>query len=138
MTGDTGTMSRQQEQVEVVVRKAVQAIIARGLADPRITGMITVTHVQVSPDRRAARVYCSVLPADRSSSVIHGLKAASRWIGRQLGDQVSMRRVPKLEFVLDESLKKQAHVLGAIQEAARRDGRDEESVEQDIDEDVES
>ncbi|MCH2142446.1 MAG: 30S ribosome-binding factor RbfA [Phycisphaerales bacterium] len=116
-------MSRQQEQVEVVIRKAVQAIIARGLADPRITGMITVTKVQVSPDRRAARVFCSVLPEDRTSPSMHGLKAASGWIGRQLGEQVSMRRVPTLEFVLDESLKKQARVLGAIQDAAEREGR---------------
>ena len=115
-------MSRQQEQVEVMIRKAVQAIIARGLADPRITGMITVTRVQVSPDRRAARVFCSVMPEDRTSSSIHGLQAASRWIGRQLGEQVSMRRVPSLEFVLDESLKKQARVLGAIQDAAEREG----------------
>jgi ribosome-binding factor A len=32
-----------------------------------------------------------------------------------------MRRVPRLKFLLDESIKKEARVLGAIQEAVRRE-----------------
>jgi ribosome-binding factor A len=59
------------------------------------------------------------------------LNAAAGWIGRKLGDEVRMRRVPRLRFVLDESIKKQARVLGAIHEAVEREdacGGDEEKT----------
>jgi ribosome-binding factor A len=42
-----------------------------------------------------------------------------------------MRRVPRLRFVLDESIKNEARVLGAIHEAVEREdacGGDEETI----------
>lgn len=126
-------MTRHQEQIDAVVQRAVQKVLGRGLNDPRIRGLVTVTRVSVSPDSSQARVWCSVLPAKNGASALHGLNAASGWIGRRVGDEVRMRRVPKLKFLLDESIKKEAKVLGAIQDAVRREdqqanvGHEEES-----------
>lgn len=114
-------MTRHREQIDAVVQRALQKIIGRGINDPRVRGLVSVTKVSVSPDGAEARVWCSVLPADKAGPTIHGLQSASGWIGRQLGDEVRTRRTPKLRFLLDESLKKQAHVINEIDEAVRRE-----------------
>ncbi|MDP6601126.1 MAG: 30S ribosome-binding factor RbfA [Phycisphaerales bacterium] len=117
-------MTRHQEQVDAVVQRGIQKILGRGLNDPRIRGLVSVVRVVVSPDSSEARVWCSVLPAKHADSALHGLNAAAGWIGRRLGDEVRMRRVPRLKFLLDESIKKEAQVLGAIQEAVRREDQE--------------
>ena len=43
-------MSRHQDQLASELRFAVQSVIDRGLNDPRISGMITVTGVRLSDD----------------------------------------------------------------------------------------
>ncbi len=114
-------MMRHQEQIDAVVHRGIQKILGRGLSDPRIRGLVSVVRVSVSPDSSEARVWCSVLPAKHAEASLHGLNAAAGWIGRRLADEVRMRRVPRLKFLLDESIKKEARVLGAIQEAVRRE-----------------
>ncbi|MDP7070307.1 MAG: 30S ribosome-binding factor RbfA [Phycisphaerales bacterium] len=114
-------MTRHQEQVDAVVQRGVQKILGKGLNDPRVRGLITVTRVSVSPDSSEASVWCSVIPAEYARGSLHGLNAAAGWIGRRLGDEVRMRRTPRLRFVEDESIKRESRVLGAIQEAVRRE-----------------
>jgi ribosome-binding factor A len=107
-------VSHRREQVASTLQRAVQQVIAKGLQDPRISGMITVTAVEVSPDLKAATVLVSILPADRERLTMHGLRDAASHIRRQTGDLVDMRQVPELTFRLDSSLKKQADVYTAI------------------------
>ena len=114
-------MGHHRAQTESVLKRSVQDIISRGLADPRVSGIVTVTRVEVSPDGRQATIWCSVMPADRSKLVKHGLMAATGRIHRELKDKLEMRRVPRLHFRIDESLKKEAEVLAAINEAKLQD-----------------
>ena len=114
-------MGHHQAQTESVMKRTLQDVINRDLADPRISGVVTVTRVSVSPDGRQATVWCSVMPADRSSLVKHGLTAATGRIHRSLKDRLEMRRVPRLHFKIDETLKREAAVLAAIDEAKRQD-----------------
>lgn len=123
-------MTRHQEKIDAVVHRALQRILAKGIADPRVRGLVSVTRVSVSPDSSEARVWCSVLPADRATASLHGLNAAAGWIGRRLGGEVRMRRVPKLRFLIDESIKKEAEVLGAIDEAMRREDPCQDGIQE--------
>ncbi len=112
-------MSHRPEQVAATIRRAVQAVLDRGLQDPRVSGMVTVTAVKVSPDLRSATVSVSIYPADRQELTMHGLHSAAAHIRHDISDAVGFRRTPDLTFRLDESLKKQAAVLDAIARAAR-------------------
>jgi len=115
-------MTRHKEQVDAVVHRGIQKILSHGLNDPRVRGLVSVVSVSVSPDSSQARIGCSVLPEKYAESALHGLNAAAGWIGRRLQNEVRMRRVPRLKFVLDQSIKKEARVLGAIQDAMEREG----------------
>ncbi|MHC4232192.1 MAG: ribosome-binding factor A, partial [Planctomycetota bacterium] len=53
--------SRRQYKIARVIRESVSKTILRGLSDPRINGLISVTEVDVSPDMKNATVYLSIL-----------------------------------------------------------------------------
>jgi ribosome-binding factor A len=114
-------MSVHLEQVGSVLTRAVQEVLLRGLNDPRVRGMISVVRVSVSDDLANATVYVSVMPREHEELTLHGLRHAARHIRRQVGERVSMRRVPQLAFRIDRSVKKQSQVLAAIQDAVRED-----------------
>ena len=108
---------RRTEQLAAILWEAVQARLDRGLADPRIRGMVTVTAVKVAPDLKTATIMVSVMPHDKQELAVHGLNSAARHIRREVGDEVSLARLPELTFRLDKSLEKQAGVLEAIARA---------------------
>jgi ribosome-binding factor A len=112
-------MSQHIDQVASVLRRAIQEVIAEGLHDPRVRGMISVTAVRVSPDEAEAFVMVSILPEEQTPRTMHGLVNAAGHIRSRVSRRVRMRRVPRLEFRLDESLKREASVLRAITEACR-------------------
>ncbi len=114
-------MGHHRAQIESVLKRSVQDVFARGVSDPRISGVITVTRVEISPDGRQGTVWCSVMPASKSGLVEKGLKHAAGRIHRELKEKLEMRRVPRLRYKIDESLKREAEVLAAINEAKRRE-----------------
>jgi ribosome-binding factor A len=114
-------MSSHVEQVASVLKKAVQDILSRGLSDPRVRGLISVTQVKLSPDYAEAQVWVSVLPDQHAKLSIKGLQHAASHIRSQVSKSVALRRMPRLSFHLDDSLKKQAQVHAAINQALQDD-----------------
>lgn len=107
-------MSRHSEQLAATIRRAVQDVLARGLHDPRVSGLITVTEVRLPEDLSRAVVCVSVYPEERQHLTLKGLADAARHIRHEVGELISTRRMPELAFELDTRLKKQAEVLKAL------------------------
>jgi len=101
-------MSTRTDKIASVIRHAVQEVMSRGLGDPRIRGLVSITHVDVTDDLAEAAVHVSVLPAQYTDLTMHGLHDAARHIQREVASAVTARRMPRLRFVLDDTLKKQA------------------------------
>lgn len=76
----------------------------RGLKDPRVQGMITITAVDTAADLRTAKVYVSVYDKSRSKEVLKGLKSAGGFLRRQLGTALQLRYTPELVFEEDHSI----------------------------------
>lgn len=115
-------MSHRIAQVESTLKRAISEVLQRRISDPRIEGLISITRIQISPDLHDAYVYVSILPQEKQKKVIAGLRHATRHIQSLVRKAVAMRTVPHLEFRLDETLKREADVLGAIHRAAERTG----------------
>lgn len=118
-------MSRRNDQMASAITDAVREVLVRGVNDPRVSGLITVTGATVADDMSEATIGVSVLPAEKAAEVIEGLTAASSHIRREAGELVRVRRLPLLRFKLDDSLKKQfglAQALGKV--AAERQARE--------------
>lgn len=127
-------MSQRVKRIASTVKRAVQEVLVRGLSDPRIRGLVTVTDVEVTDDMRRAIVKISVLPESHANSTIHGLRRATMKIQRKVNDKLALRRPPHLEFQLDDSLKRQAEVLSAINAAIGTHDGDSTGVDDLMDE----
>lgn len=113
-------MTKRIEQVESTLRRAIAEVLQRQISDPRIEGLVSITRVKVSPDLREAYVHVSVLPEKHQKKTLYGLRHAAIHIQALVRKKVALRVVPHLDFRLDTSLKKQAEVMGAIQQAIDR------------------
>ncbi|MDA1096469.1 MAG: 30S ribosome-binding factor RbfA [Chloroflexi bacterium] len=99
-------MSRRIEKVNEMLRERLSQVVLRGLKDPRIHPMTTITEVSVSPDLSSARVYVSVLGgAEDRAKTVEGLQSASGFLHREL-DSLALRHVPRLTFVPDDTLER--------------------------------
>ena len=92
----------------------------RTLKDPAVDGaLITITSVQVSPDLGHARFYITVM-GKPVAEVIEGLNRASGFFRREITKQVSLKRVPRLEFVYDETLEHALKLQKLMSEVAAK------------------
>lgn len=110
-------MNHRPRQVGASLQRAIQQVIAKGLQDPRVRGIITITEVRVSADLRDATVLISVTPEEHEALTLHGVTSAAKHIRRQAGELVRMRTLPTLHFKIDRSSKEHAAVIAAINRA---------------------
>ena len=88
--------------------------LIRNVKDPRVTGMISVTAVNTTPDLKFCKVYVSVLDKSDVNQVLRGLKSASGYLRRELGRALNLRNTPELTFVRDDSIDQGAHILDML------------------------
>jgi ribosome-binding factor A len=107
--------SRRQERIAEVLTEELGLLIASELTDPRLEdAMVTVTDVQVSPDLGNARVFIQhALPSDQTRYVLSALQHSTTFLRRALIENVHLRVVPELHFVVDET-EKRAHRIDEI------------------------
>lgn len=109
--------SRRKERVSEALRQAVSKVIITELKDPRM-GFVTVTKVEPSPDLTSAKVFVSVLGEPSvCRRTMQGLTSARGFIRRAVGQLVTMRSVPALRFVADDSVKRSIRISRLIADA---------------------
>ena len=102
--------SNRMGRINEEIQRELAALIP-SVKDPRVTGMISVTGVDTTPDLKYAKVYVSILDKGDCDQVIKGLKSASGWLRRELGHTLNLRNTPELTFIRDDSIDKGAHIL---------------------------
>lgn len=96
------------------IQKELSSLI-RGLKDPRVQDtMISITRVETTPDLRYAKVHVSFLEEDRARDALKGLKSASGYLRRELGQALQLRYTPELQWALDDSITYGAKMLELI------------------------
>ena len=103
----------------------VLSVHLRNIKDPRVQqGMISVTRVETTGDLRYAKVWLSVLGLKDEKEFRKGLKSASGWLRRELGNSLQLRYTPELVFELDHSIEYGAHINQVLQELHAEGGED--------------
>ena len=104
------------------------ANLIRNLKDPRVQDtMISITHVETTPDLRYAKVYVSFLQEDRASDALKGLKSAGGYLRRELGRALQLRYTPELTWALDDSITYGAKMLKLINSLEVKDDGESDS-----------
>ena len=97
------------------------AALFRTVKDPRVHGLVSITHVETTPDLRYAKVYASGLDKSDVTEVIKGLKSAGGYLRRELGRALSLRYTPELVFQADDSIDKGTHILKLLNDIERKE-----------------
>ena len=115
-------MTRRTERVNELLREEISELLRRRVKDPRVSGLVTVTAVEVTADLGHARVFVSVLGSDEErSETFRALDSAAPFLRRQLSQRLTLRRTPGLIFQRDDSLQRGAHVLTLLDEVAQEE-----------------
>ncbi|KTD72170.1 30S ribosome-binding factor RbfA [Legionella tucsonensis] len=93
---------RTDRVAEMIQRKLAQ-IIPKEVKDPRLTGFVTISAVKVAADMGHAKVYFTVLNEDKKTATAI-LNAAASYLRSVLARSITLRTVPQLHFVYDESI----------------------------------
>ncbi len=111
-------MTRRIERVgEIIKQEASKAILFK-LQDPRIGGLVTVTRVVPSPDLRIAKIYVTILGDEPTQKkTLKALKHAKGYIQSEMASHLKMRNTPSLSFYLDDTVKRNNHILELINKA---------------------
>ena len=109
--------SRRLLKAAEAIREVVGMAILADLQDPRIQD-VTVTGVEVAPDMRQAKVYVSVMGNEVKQNLsLRGLQSAAGFLQSKVAKRIDTRYTPRLQFVLDQGVKKQievSQILGRV------------------------
>ena len=96
------------------IQKELASLI-RNLKDPRVQDtMISITHVETTPDLRYCKVYVSFLQEERAKDALAGLKSAAGYLRRELGRNLQLRYAPQIVWEKDDSIVYGAKMLKLI------------------------
>ncbi len=105
-------------RVAQLLQEEISRLLVRGLKDPRLTGLITVTGAKISPDLKEAVLYYSVFgDAAARAMTQEGLQAAAPYLKREVVKNLKLRAAPHLRFVFDESIERGDRIEQLLKEA---------------------
>lgn len=92
------------DRVNEELKKTLSNIITFELQNSKVTGMVSVTKVRITPDFRYARVYVSLLNSKSNTKTMEGLKESAGFIRAQIAKTMNLRVTPELSFEIDDSM----------------------------------
>ena len=99
------------ERVAQSIRREVTDILEQRVRDPRVSGRVNVTDVEVTSDLSFARIYVSVLAdAAERERVLAALTQAAPFVRRELAPRLGLREMPEIRFMFDPSIEHGARV----------------------------
>ncbi|MBK6487992.1 MAG: 30S ribosome-binding factor RbfA [Gemmatimonadetes bacterium] len=102
---------RRPDRVAEAIREEVARFLTEGAKDPRITGLVTVTAVDVTRDLRHARIFVSILGTDaEKASTLEGLHSLASHLRSRVAQRIRLRNACELVFVVDESIAHAARI----------------------------
>ncbi len=129
--------TRRQEKVARVVKRAVSDAITQDLSDPRISGLVSVTRVEMATDLRNAEVYLSIYAKKETAEKLtyEAIVSARRLIQARVAGTVQSKFCPVLHFHRDDQFKKTLDLMNLIDHAAEeyREGDESQNESPDAD-----
>jgi ribosome-binding factor A len=118
--------SRRLLKAAEAIREVVSMAILADLKDPRVQD-VTVTHVEVSPDMRIAKVHVSVMGNETKQALsLRGLQSAAGYLQSKISNRIDTRYTPRLQFYLDQGVKKSIEIARILNEVLPAEPGDED------------
>jgi len=103
---DRGKVSQRQLRVQELLKSALNEILIRGESKNPILDniLVTITHVDISPDLRNAKFYVVPLETDKTDVIIKAFNLSKKVIRKKIVDKVNLKYAPEISFYFDETI----------------------------------
>ena len=99
----------------------ISELVAREVKDPRV-GNVTITAVSLAADMGVAKIFFTPFASRNPAEQVRiGLTHAAGFLRGEVGRRLRLRHAPRLEFVIDDTADKAAHLTGLINQAVASD-----------------
>ena len=119
------------------IRRVISELLLREIKDPRLSGLVSITAVEVTSDGSYATAYVSILGnedgkiEEEQANVLAAFKSAKGLIKKEIGRQIKIRHVPELIFKPDNSMEYGRHITEIIDSLGiRHDDTEDERYEE--------
>lgn len=112
--------TNRQKKIGALLQNDLVDILQGEIRKNAITNLIiSVSKVSVTTDLSLAKVYLSIFPNEKGPEILAAIRSNSPFIKHDLAQRVKqqLRRVPELNFYLDDSLE----YLDGIEKALKRE-----------------
>lgn len=122
------------DRVSDAIQRLLGQVIPQEIRDPRI-GMVNINAVTVTRDMAFAKVYVTFVGVDDEKSSLEAaavLNKASGFLRTFVAKELSMRTVPKLQFIYDKTSIRGQELSSLIDKAIAQDSlhpKDEDANE---------
>lgn len=104
------------------IKKIIGELLLREIKDPRLSGLVSISAVEVTPDGSYATVYVTSLTITKDEEkaekekedVLAALRSAKGLFKREIGRSIKLRHIPELIFKMDTSLEYGRHISKII------------------------
>ncbi len=115
-------MSRNRKRrLSELLKEEISDIILKEVKDPRI-GFVSITDVELSGDLRHAKIFFSIIgDQDERDDTLAGLKKATGFIRKLVGERITIYHIPELVFKYDDSIEHGIHISNLIKEVRKEE-----------------
>src|SRR6266436_1991029 len=107
-------MKHRMLRVNEVVKRELSGIIAREMSFEG--DLVSINHVNVTPDLKNAHVFVSVLGSEKAETVMKKLEGHRPAFQSELARRVTMKFTPHLIFHLDESIARGSRIVEILRQ----------------------
>ncbi len=106
-------MSRHSERTSKLIQREISGLLEREVNDPRLSKLISVTEVALSPDLKHAKIFVSTLGSEinNKEDMLAGFNNASGFLRKELASHLKLKYAPQLSFHYDDSIERGARLL---------------------------
>lgn len=119
------------ERLAEELKKAVSSIIFE-MKDPRIPTVTSITSMEVTQDLKYAKARVSVYGENEEAAkeAVAALNHAAGFIQHEVGNRMTIRRVPQIKFVGDDSIAYSVHIAEVLRSLHKDEPQESEDPEE--------
>ena len=112
-------------RIESKIHRILSETIIHEIKDPRLK-QISINEVRLSVDLGHARIYCSSmnLKLSNNTELLKNLTKASGIFKKNISKQISLKKIPELNFVFDDHEMYANNLTNLIDQAIKNDKKE--------------
>lgn len=123
-------MNQRLQRLADQIQRTLSVLIRDEINDPRLTGLVTISGVKVSPDLGYADIYVTILEPksdnmddmykDVHQQSLQILNSAAGFLRTELAHTLKTRTTPRLRFHYDEVVAGANHMVNLVNQAMQK------------------